>query len=123
MPRLRAMRPVRTDSGVHFAAAVEELASVVAAALFTLVECNALHGRRGRWARAQSLCMLPAGMSAVTADARYEKLGRRVTDSEHRTFPRHLRHFDGRLQIRLRIHLFRSPSLSCRHQWNGRLAN
>lgn len=44
--------------------------------------------------------MLPVGMSAVVADARYEKLGRRVTDSEHRAFPR-LRHFDDRLQIRL----------------------
>ena len=77
------MTPVRTDSGVHFAAAVEELASVAAAALLTVVECSVLHGRRGRWARAQSRCMLPVGMSVVVADARYEKLGRRVTDSEH----------------------------------------
>ena len=97
MPRLRAITPVRTDCGVHFAGVVEEPASVAAAALFTVVECSVLHGRRGRWARVQSRCMLPVGMSAAVADARY--VVREIGSSRHGLrIP--LRQFDDCLQIR-----------------------
>lgn len=60
MPRLRAIRPVRTEVGSHLEAAGVDAASVVAVALLTTEECSVLHADiRGCCPKAQSLSILP----------------------------------------------------------------
>lgn len=73
IPRLRAMRPVRTEVGVQVLVDADE-DSASAVALLTTVEWNALHrGKTGRVPKDHSLSMMVGGQRYL--DARQRRVG------------------------------------------------